>query len=93
MKIKLIFLKKELETFFGVKSEYSDIYFCSMTDGNNKTFHLLKHLMDSGSCWISTEKMLDGTVTLERWLEVKGNIEKWLTKKVEEFEFLIDYNK
>jgi hypothetical protein len=43
--------------------------------------------------WISTKDGLVGTITLERWLDVEGEAEEWLIKKVKEFEFLIEYNK
>jgi hypothetical protein len=93
MKIKLVFLEKGLETYFGVKPECSDLYFCSNSDGNNKTSHLFKHLIENGaSSWISTESVLDGNITLEKWLDVDGEIEEWLLKKVKEFEFLTGYN-
>lgn len=91
MKVKLVFLEIGLENYFGVKPECSDLYFCATTDGNNKTSHLLKHLMEGGS-WISTENGLGG-ITLERWLDVEGEVEEWLIKKVKEFKFLIEYNK
>ena len=93
MKVKLVFLERGLENFFGVKPECSDLYFCASTDGNNKTNHLLKHLMRGLGSWISTEDGLGGIITLERWLDVKGEVEEWLIKKVKEFEFLIEYNK
>ena len=93
MKVKLVFLERGLENFFGVKPECSDLYFCASTDGNNKTSHLLKHLMGGLSSWISTEDGLGGTITLERWLDVEGEVKEWLIKKVKEFEFLIEYNK
>lgn len=93
MKVKLVFLERGLENFFGVKPECSDLYFCASTDGNNKTSHLLKHLMGGLGSWISTEDGLGGTITLERWLDVEGEVEEWLIKKVKEFEFLIEYNK
>ena len=93
MKVKLVFLERGLENFFGVKPECSDLYFCASTDGNNKTSHLLKHLMGGLGSWISTEDGLGGTITLERWLNVEGEVEEWLIKKVKEFEFLIEYNK
>lgn len=93
MKIKLVFLEKGLETYFGVKPECSDLYFCSNADGNNKTSHLLKRLMENGvSSWISTESVLDGRITSERLLDVDREVEEWLLKKVREFEFLISYN-
>ena len=93
MKIKLVFLEKGLETYFGVKPECSDLYFCSNADGNNKTPHLLKHLMENGvGSWISTESVLDENITLEKWLNVDGEVEEWLLKKVKEFEFLLSYN-
>lgn len=92
MKVKLVFLEG-LENFFGVKPECSDLYFCASTDGNNKTSHLLKHLMGNLGSWVSTEDELGGTITLERWLDVEGEVEEWLIKKVKEFEFLIEYNK
>jgi hypothetical protein len=93
MKVKLVFLERGLENFFGVKPECSDLYFCAATDGNNKTSHLLKHLMGGLGSWISTEDGLGGIITLERWLDVEGEVEEWLIKKVKEFEFLIEYNK
>ena len=93
MKVKLVFLERGLENFFGVKPECSDLYFCASTDGNNKTSHLLKHLMEGLGSWISTENGLGGIITLERWLDVEGEVEEWLIKKVKEFEFLIEYNK
>lgn len=93
MKVKIVFLEIGLETFFGVKPENSDLYFCATADGNNKTSHLLKHLMEGLSSWISTEDGLGGIITLEKWLDVEGEVEEWLIKKVEEFEFLIEYNK
>ena len=86
-------MERGLENFFGVKPECSDLYFCASTDGNNKTSHLLKHLMGGLGSWISTEDGLGGTITLERWLNVEGETEEWLIKKVKEFEFLIEYNK
>ena len=92
MRIKLVFLERGMETYFGIKPENSDLYFCATTDGNNKTSHLLKHLTDIGS-WISTDGALEGIITKERWLDVEGEAEDWLKKKVEEFEFLINYNK
>ena len=93
MKIKLVFLEKGLETYFGVKPECSDLYFCSNADGNNKTPHLLKRLMENGvGSWISTESVLDGDITSERLLDVDGEVEEWLLKKVKEFEFLLGYN-
>ena len=93
MKVKLVFLVRGLENFFGVKPECSDLYFCAFTDGNNKTSHLLKHLMGGLDSWISTEDGLGGTITLEIWLDIEGKVEEWLIKKVKEFEFLIEYNK
>jgi hypothetical protein len=93
MKVKLVFLERGLENFFGIKPECSDLYFCASTDGNNKTSHLLKHLMGGLGSWISTKDGLVGTITLERWLDVEGEAEEWLIKKVKEFEFLIEYNK
>ena len=93
MKVKLVFMERGLENFFGVKPECSDLYFCASTDGNNKTSHLLKHLMGGLGSWISTEDGLRGIITLERWLTVEGEVEEWLIKKVKEFEFLIEYNK
>ncbi len=93
MKVKLVFMERGLENFFGVKPECSDLYFCASTDGNNKTSHLLRHLMGGLGSWISTEDGLGGTITLERWLDVEGEVEKGLIKKVKEFEFLIEYNK
>ena len=93
MKIKLVFLEKGLETYFGVKPECSDLYFCSNADGNNKTSHLFKRLMENGvGSWISTESILDGNITLEKWLNVDGEVEEWLLEKVKEFEFLLGYN-
>ena len=92
MKVKLVFLERGL--FFGVNPEGSDLYFCAYTDGNNKTSHLLKHLMRGLGSWIlSDEYGLGGIITLERWMDVEGEVEKWLIKKVKEFEFLIEYNK
>jgi len=93
MKVKLVFLERGLENYFGVKPEYSDLYFCASTDGNNKTSHLLKHLMGGSGTWISTEDGLGGIITLVTWLDVEGEAEEWLKKKVKEFEFLIEYNK
>ena len=93
MKVKFVFMERGLENFFGVKPECSDLYFCASTDGNNKTSHLLKHLMGGLGSWISTEGRLGGIITLERWLDVEGEVEEWLIKKVKEFEFLIEYNK
>ena len=87
-----MFFEKGLETFFGINPEYSDLYFCVTTDGNNKTGHLFKHLMDKDiGSWISTGMILNGNgrVTTEKWLDVEGDIERWLTKKVKEFEFLL----
>jgi len=92
MKIKLVFLKKETEIYFCVKPEYSDLYICISIDGNNKTRHLLNYLRSSSNfAWISVG-VLEGTVTLERWLEVNGKFEEWLIKKIKEFEFLVKYN-
>ena len=92
MKVKLVFLERGL--FFGVNPEGSDLYFCAYTDGNNKTKHLLKHLMGGLGSWISpNEYGLGGIITLERWMDVEGEVEKWLIKKVKEFEFLIESNK
>ncbi len=85
-----MFVKKGEEKFFAIKPETSDLYFCSYYNGNNKTGHLLKLMIVCP--WITTESCFDGIVTLERWLEVKGNIEEWLNQKVKEFEFLINYN-
>ena len=68
MRVKLVFLEKGLDTFFGVRPEYYDLYFCSNVDGNNKTSHLLKHLMSGTGSWISTESGLGGIVTLEKEL-------------------------
>ena len=93
MKVKLVFLVRGLETYFGVKPECSDLYFCASTDGNNKTSHLLKHLMGGLGSWISIEGGLRGIITLVTWLDVEGEVEEWLIKKVKEFEFLIEYNK
>lgn len=94
MKIKLIFLKKGLDSFFGIKPEFLlDLYFCAPSDGNNKTSHLLKHLMNGDNSWVSMESCLDGIITFEKWIEVKGEFEKWLIEKIKEFNFLIDYNK
>ena len=87
MKIRLIFLERGLETFFGVKPENYNHYFCSSADGNNKTSHLLKSLMSSGT-WISTDDGLGGIITLEKQLEVSGKAEKWFIEKMKEFEFL-----
>jgi hypothetical protein len=42
--------------------------------------------------WISTENGLGGIITLERWLDVKGETEKWLVEKMVEFDFLMNYN-
>ena len=36
MRIKLVFLERGMETYFGIKPENSDLYFCAATDGNNK---------------------------------------------------------
>jgi len=94
MKIKLIFIEKGEGRFIGVKPECSDLYFCISNDHNNKTPHLLSHLMSGPFNWIATEKSLRGTIiTLEKWLEVGGKIEKWLLEKTKEFEFLIDYGR
>lgn len=90
MRVKLVFLERGMETYFGIKPEYSDLYFCTATDGNNKTSHLLKHLTSDIGSWISTEGALDGTITKERWLDVGGEAEDWLKKKVKEFEFLMN---
>lgn len=92
MRIKLVFMEKGEERFIGVKPEYSDLYFCISNDHNNKTPHLLSHLM-SGPSWISTEELLVGTITLERWIEVGGKMEKWLLEKTKEFEFLMSYGR
>ena len=65
MKVKLVFLERGL--FFGVNPEGSDLYFCAYTDGNNKTKHLLKHLMGGLGSWISPDEYgLGGIITLER---------------------------
>ena len=91
MKVKLILFNKELKNFYGVKPEYSDLYFCSTCDGNNKTSHLLKHLINGNNSWISLEGKIFGIITLEKWLTVGGDIERWLSEKIKEFDFLIGY--
>ena len=93
MRIKLVFMEKGEERFIGVKPECSDLYFCISNDHNNKTPHLLSHLMSGPFSWISTEELLVGTITLERWIEVGGKIEKWLLEKTKEFEFLMSYGR
>ena len=93
MKIKLVFMEKGEERFIGVKPEYSDLYFCVLNDHNNKTPHLLSHLMSGPFNWVAMEGSLVGTITLEKWLEVGGKIEKWLLEKTKEFEFLMGYGK
>jgi hypothetical protein len=92
MRVKLVFFESGLETFFGVKPINSDLYFCSSTDKNNKTKHLMNLLMKGIGSWISTENGLGGIIILERWLDVKGETEKWLVEKMVEFDFLMNYN-
>ncbi len=91
MRIKLVFMGRGEEKFIGVKPECSDIYFCISSDHNNKTPHILSHLMSGPLSWICMEGSLNGTITLEKWLEVGGKIEKWLLEKTKEFEFLMNY--
>jgi hypothetical protein len=93
VKIKLVFIEKEEEKFIGVKPECSDLYFCISNDHNNKTPHLLSRLMSCPFNWIATYEELRGTVTLEKWLEVGGKVEKWLLEKTKEFEFLMNYER
>lgn len=95
MRIRLVFLENQGEnSFYGIKPEHSDLYFCAFHDGNNKTSHLLKHLIKGNdtSRWISTEDRLNGAITSEKWLEVEGDVEKWIIQKVKEFEFLTYYH-
>ena len=93
MRIKLVFIKKGEEMVIGVKPECSDLYFCTINDHNNKTSHLLSHLMSGPFNWVATEGSLVGTITLEKWIEVGGKIEKWLLEKTKEFEFLMSYGR
>ena len=91
MRIKIILVKEQGKIVYGVNPSNTDLYFCAHLTRNHKTKHLLNHLLNNHFSWISTEGYIDGTILSAHWIEVGGEIENWLTEKVETFRFLSKY--